>query len=349
MYRAQCAGRVLAHATTNTNTTRKQRHRAASPVAVRSPIQARITPRGARRDAYSPPMPPVFLHHQPPPSPCWQRRRLQLFCQRLRKGRQRSVERRRRSASLTSVRRALSCQPSPQPQPVALWAACSAPPAAAPPHRAPAVAVERLGKAQRHAPFARPATVRARVGGRIGPLAHGVRRRGQVAEHESGPFALGAHASPEPQAVPPTLRRPSRPRSRRTGPLLSHAERAALARRFAATRWSMGRTIDRRSVAQPSRGHRGQLHRPGAALERPYHAATTFTSASWAHPGLANDFAPLRNLHSHRRLRIYIGTNQVNNLAQAESFESFATFWCYEKGLYGGLHFKSRALTKLFA
>ena len=109
MYRAQCAGRVLAHATTNTNTTRKQRHRAASPVAVRSPIQARITPRGARRDAYSPPMPPVFLHHQPPPSPCWQRRRLQLFCQRLRKGRQRSVERRRRSASLTSVRRALSC------------------------------------------------------------------------------------------------------------------------------------------------------------------------------------------------------------------------------------------------
>ena len=108
-YRARCAGRVLAHATTNTNTTRKQRHRAASPVAVRSPIQARITPRGARRDAYSPPMPPVFLHHQPPPSPCWQRRRLQLFCQRLRKGRQRSVERRRRSASLTSVRRALSC------------------------------------------------------------------------------------------------------------------------------------------------------------------------------------------------------------------------------------------------
>ena len=277
MYRAQCAGRVLAHATTNTNTTRKQRHRAASPVAVRSPIQARITPRGARRDAYSPPMPPVFLHHQPPPSPCWQRRRLQLFCQRLRKGRQRSVERRRRSASLTSVRRALSCRPSPQPQPVALWAACSAPPAAAPPHRAPAVAVERLGKAQRHAPFARPATVRARVGGRIGPLAHGVRRRGQVAEHESGPLELGARATPEPTAVPPTLRRAPRPRSSRSEPLLSHAARAALARRFAAKRWSIGRTIDRRSVAQPSRGHRGQLHRPGAALERPYHAATTFT------------------------------------------------------------------------
>lgn len=160
---------------------------------------------------------------------------------------------------------------------VALWAACSAPTAAAPPRRAPAAAVERLGKARRHAPFARPATVRARVGGRIGPLVHGVRRRGQVAEHESGPCALGAHASPEPQAVPPTLRRPSRPRSRRTGPLLSHAERAALARRFAAKRWSMGRTINRRSVAQPSHGHRGQLHCPGAALERPDHAAATFT------------------------------------------------------------------------
>ena len=49
MYRAQCAGRVLAHATTNTNTTRKQRHRAASPVAVRSPIQAHHTARGAPR------------------------------------------------------------------------------------------------------------------------------------------------------------------------------------------------------------------------------------------------------------------------------------------------------------
>jgi hypothetical protein len=61
---------------------------------------------------------------------------------------------------------------SHQPVGVALWAACFAPTAAAPPHRAPAVAVERLVKAQRYAPFARPATVRARVGGRIGPWAH---------------------------------------------------------------------------------------------------------------------------------------------------------------------------------
>ena len=183
-------GRVLAHATTNTNTTRKQRYRAASPVAARSPMQACITPHGAHRDAYSPPDASLshILHHQPPPSPCRQRRRLRLFCQRLRKGRQRSVERRRRSASL-NLRTERALVPALAARwGVALWAACSAPPtAAAPPHRAPAVAVERLGNARRHASFARPATVRARVGGRIGPLAHGVRRRGQVAEHESGP------------------------------------------------------------------------------------------------------------------------------------------------------------------
>ena len=35
-------------------------------------------------------------------------------------------------------------------------------------------------------------------------------------------------------------------------------------------------------------------------------------------PALANNFVPLRNLHSHRRLRIYIGTNQLNNLAGRE-------------------------------
>eukprot|EP00964_Phaeocystis_antarctica_P065344 scaffold39412_cov42-Phaeocystis_antarctica.AAC.2 len=36
--------------------------------------------------------------------------------------------------------------------------------------RQPAVAVELLRKARRHTPFARPATVRGRVSGRIGPL-----------------------------------------------------------------------------------------------------------------------------------------------------------------------------------
>jgi len=83
------------------------------------------------------------------------------------------------ASSSTFVWRALVRRAGPrrtrrshQPVGVALWAACFAPTAAAPPHRAPAVAVERLVKAQRYAPFARPATVRARVGGRIGPWAH---------------------------------------------------------------------------------------------------------------------------------------------------------------------------------
>ena len=155
--------------------------------------------------------------------------------------------------------------------------ASSAPAAAAPPPCAPAVAVERLRKARRHTPFARPATVRGRVCGRIGPLVLVSRRCEQVAEYESGPFVLGARATPEPQAVPPELGRLSRQRSSRTGPLLPHAERAALVRRFAAKRWTIGRTIGRRSVAQPPRRHRGQLRRPGAALERPDHATTTIT------------------------------------------------------------------------
>ena len=55
-----------------------------------------------------------------------------------------------------------------QPQPVVLW--LSAPAVAAPPPYAPAVAVELLRKMWRHTPFARPATVRGRVSGRIGPL-----------------------------------------------------------------------------------------------------------------------------------------------------------------------------------
>ena len=46
----------------------------------------------------------------------------------------------------------------------------AAPAVAAPHPCAPAVAVELLRKARLHAPFARPATVRGRVSGRIGPL-----------------------------------------------------------------------------------------------------------------------------------------------------------------------------------
>ena len=70
---------------------------------------------------------------------------------------------------------------------------------------------------------------------------HG-RRCEQAAEYEAGPLALGARATPAAQAVPPELGRRSVQRSRRTGPLLSHAKRAALGSCFAARRWRIGRT-----------------------------------------------------------------------------------------------------------
>ena len=70
---------------------------------------------------------------------------------------------------------------------------------------------------------------------------HG-RRCEQAAEYEAGPLALGARATPAAQAVPPELGRRSMQRSRRTGPLLSHAKRAALGSCFAARRWRIGRT-----------------------------------------------------------------------------------------------------------
>lgn len=88
------------------------------------------------------------------------------------KDRQRRAEG-RRSVFSTSVRRSPSCRPS---QPASAHCAVgspSAPAAAAPPHHAPAAAVERLGKARCRAPFVYPATVRGWVSRRIGPLVLG--------------------------------------------------------------------------------------------------------------------------------------------------------------------------------
>ena len=122
--------------------------------------------------------------------------------------------------------------------------------------------------------------------------------------------------------------------------------------------WSGSRLHDARVLATPSRnrGTGWRLRAPRRPLGPRLRLAPPrlrLEWASWAHPGLANDFAPLRNFHSHRRLRIYIGTNQVNNLGKPrvskEPSKRFKLFLCHEKGLYGGLHFKSRALTKLFA
>ena len=88
----------------------------------------------------------------------------------------------------------------------------------------------------------RPAITRARACGRIGPLVHWHGRCEQAAEYEAGPLALGTRATPAAQAVPSELGRRSTQRSRRTGPLLSHAKRAALGSCFAARRWRIGRT-----------------------------------------------------------------------------------------------------------
>ena len=76
----------------------------------------------------------------------------------------------------------------------------------------------------------------------IGPLVHWHGRCEQAAEYEAGPLALGTRATPAAQAVPSELGRRSMQRSRRTGPLLSHAKRAALGSCFAARRWRIGRT-----------------------------------------------------------------------------------------------------------
>ena len=113
---------------------------------------------------------------------------------------------------------------------------CEEPPAQQNAHR-------QLAVRTRDPPTERPAITRARACGRIGPLVHWYGRRcEQAAEYEAGPLALGARATPAAQAVPPELGRRSTQRSRRTGPLLSHAKRAALGSYFAARRWRIGRT-----------------------------------------------------------------------------------------------------------
>ena len=102
-------------------------------------------------------------------------------------------------------------------------------------------------------------------------------RVGGWQKHAPGWCALGARAITVAQSVPIELTLPSRQRSARSGPLLAHAERAALVWRCAAKRWSIGRAIGHRSVARPSREYRGRLPRQGAALERPDRAATSAT------------------------------------------------------------------------
>ena len=92
----------------------------------------------------------------------------------------------------------------------------------------------RLGKATRRAPFARPATVRARVSGRIGPIGPrlaAVRAGGRITRLGGENWARARSSSFRPFHPEPI--RPSRPRSGRTGPLLSHVDHAVLVGRSA--------------------------------------------------------------------------------------------------------------------
>ena len=105
----------------------------------------------------------------------------------------------------------------------------------------------------------------------IGPLVLVCRGGASMWQSTNLARSLWARARiPRPSPIHPSSGRLSRQRSSRTGPLLSHAERAALAWRFAAKRWSIGRTAGRPSVTQASGSHRGRLCRPGAPLEGPH-------------------------------------------------------------------------------
>ena len=98
-----------------------------------------------------------------------------------------AAPRRASPLGVLDLRMSPSCRPSPPASARCAVGRPSAPAAAAPPHHAPAAAVERLGKARRRAPFVYSATVQGRVSGRIGPLVLGSRRCGQAAEQEPGP------------------------------------------------------------------------------------------------------------------------------------------------------------------
>ena len=175
----------------NQHMTHEQRYRTAPSPDGSSPVamQARTTPLGTRRAANSRTVRPMPLRSviPTPPTPPLATATTAAVSSCAQKDRQHRAER-RRSMFLTSGGRPRA---GPRRSPPAS-ARCavgrpSAPAAAAPPHHAPAAAVERLGKARRRAPFVYPATVQGRVSGRIGPLVLGSRRCGQAAEQEPGP------------------------------------------------------------------------------------------------------------------------------------------------------------------
>ena len=164
------------------------------------------------------------------------------------------------------LQRWLSCRPSPSSAPAAAAAA--------------ARCVGRSGRAARWCIAHHSLGLPRCAGVWVGALVHWYSRHcacGRVTKARAWRCALGARVITVAQSVPPELTLPSRQRSTRSGPLLAHAERAALVWRCAAKSWSIGRAIGHRSVARPSREHRGRLPRPGAALERPDRPATSAT------------------------------------------------------------------------
>ena len=173
----------------NQHMTHEQRYRTAPSPDGSSPVamQARTTPLGTRRAANSRtvrPMPLRSVIPTPPPPPLATATTAAVSsCAQKRP----AAPRRASPLGVLDLRMSPSCRPSPPASARCAVGRPSAPAAAAPPHHAPAAAVERLGKARRRAPFVYSATVQGRVSGRIGPLVLGSRRCGQAAEQEPGP------------------------------------------------------------------------------------------------------------------------------------------------------------------
>ena len=123
-----------------------------------------------------------------------------------------------------------------------------------------------------------------------------------------------------------------------------------------ANRWTCQSLLSKASESDAYHSSSRQLMLESAAFTLAMSARATSTPAGvglWAHPGLANDFAPAEFAFTYKRsLRIYIGTiksTRSQYISQAESFDNKRPKTSNIKGVYGGLHFKSRALTKLFA
>ena len=166
----------------------------------------------------------------------WQRRHLRSFYER-----RQAAPRRASLLSAFSLYGGRSCAPRLPPTIRAVSGAASASAAAC--HRptlAPAVAVERLGNALGHAPFHRPATVRGRVCGRIGPLVHRLRQCEQNRSLSRSQWARERDPSHSP--IQPYAGSALGSAAAAQGPLLPHADRAALVWRFAAKRRSIVRT-----------------------------------------------------------------------------------------------------------